>query len=389
MTFGWPHPSRRFIVLALACAMALGVAPEAAIAQEEAAPGAPADTAGLEGQDESDETDGSATLPLPIVFYQPETGLGFGASLLTYYQLTPGDTVSPPSSLALIGIYTTKNQVEIGFSSDMYFDADRWRVSLGAGYSKFPNKFWGIGNDTPDEAEEDYTPISVRLLTWPQKRIAEGWFAGFGAALVSRKISDVEDGGMLDSGVVPGTDDGQILGFRGSLIRDTRDSTIFPRRGAYHQLLVDGYPEIWIADYGFARYTLDLRGYVPVTRTHVLALRALGVASSGEPPFDQLAELGGDSDLRGYYQGRYRDRHLISFHAEYRLPLFWRVGAVGFVGAGQVAESVSGFGLDRFWPSGGLGLRFLAIEETGLNIRADVAIGDGDSGFYLGVGEVF
>ena len=173
------------------------------------------------------------------------------------------------------------------------------------------------------------------------------------------------------------------------MIRDTRSSVIYPRRGGYHQLLVDGYPKIWFADFGFARYTLDLRGYVPVARTQVLALQAVGSATSGEPPFDQLPELGGDRLLRGYFQGRYRDRHLIAFQAEYRLPVFWRLGAVGFVGVGQVADDLSGFGLDRFRPAGGLGLRFLLAGDEELNIRADFAFGEGSSGFYLAFGEAF
>ena len=111
--------------------------------------------------------------------------------------------------------------------------------------------------------------------------------------------------------------------------------------------------------------------------------------TSGSPPFDQLPELGGDKLLRGYFQGRYRDRALIAFQAEYRWPLFWRVGAAGFVGVGQVADGLSGFRLDRFWPAGGVGIRFLLAEQEGLNVRADFAFGDGSSGFYLAFGEAF
>jgi outer membrane protein assembly factor BamA len=202
-------------------------------------------------------------------------------------------------------------------------------------------------------------------------------------------MAEVETGGQLETRAVPGTTDGQALGLGASLVRDTRSSTVYPRHGAYHQLLIDAFLRVWMGDYRFGRYTLDLRRYVPVGRSHVLALQALGVATSGGPPFDRLPELGGDRLLRGYYQGRYRDRDLIAFQAEYRMPLFWRVGAAGFVGAGQVGDGLGSLALDRFHVAAGAGLRFLLAQDEGLNIRADFAFGEEDSGLYLSLGEAF
>ena len=224
MSSRWPHATKRRMPLGLALALVLCAYVAPAVAQEDPAPDSQSDSTRVEGQDEEKPDHGTTFIPFPVVFYQPETGFGFGASLLIYYRFNPADTVSPPSSMAPIAIYTTKNQIIIGAFSEMYLAEDRWRITSNAGYSKFPNKFWGIGNDTPDEAEEDYTPVTVQLLAWPQKRIADGWFAGFGATLVSRDITEVEEGGLLDSGLIPGSDDGQILGLRGSLVRDTRTS---------------------------------------------------------------------------------------------------------------------------------------------------------------------
>jgi outer membrane protein assembly factor BamA len=364
-------------------ALAAGAAP--ARAQEEDAP----EAAAPERSEEASEEEGGSLIPLPVIFYQPETGLGFGLTAINYYRVTPGDTISPPSSLSLVGIYTTKNQLIFGVWGDMYVHEDRWRISSAVSYSKFPTKYWGIGNDTPDSAEEDYTPRTLTLRLWPQKRIGKGWYAGFAASLIDREITEVSEGGLIESGLAPGSDDEQALGLGGSLIRDTRDNTVFPRRGSYHKLLVDLFADVGFADNGFGLYTLDLRKYFPVARTHVLAVQALGIATSGEPPFDQYPQLGGESLLRGYFQGRYRDRSLLAFQGEYRLPVVWRIGAAGFVGIGQVASEIRDFGLDRFWVAGGAGLRFLLARKEGLNIRADFAFGEESSGFYLSVGEAF
>jgi outer membrane protein assembly factor BamA len=333
--------------------------------------------------------EGGSLIPLPVVFYQPETGLGFGLTAINYYRATPGDTISPPSSVSFVGIYTTKKQLILSVSTDMFVAEDRWRVSSSVSYLKFPTKYWGIGNDAPDSAEEDYTPQAFTLKAWPQKKIAEGWYAGLAANVIDRSVAEASEDGLIESGLAPGVDDEQSIGLGGSLIRDSRDNRVYPRRGSYHKLLVDLFADVWFGDNGFGVYTLDLRRYIPVARTHVVALQALGIATSGEPPFDLYPQLGGESVLRGYYQGRYRDRSLLALQGEYRLPLFWRIGAAGFVGLGQVAPDIGSFGLDRFWVAGGAGLRFLLAKREGLNIRADFAFGEGSSGFYLSIGEAF
>jgi hypothetical protein len=71
------------------------------------------------------------------------------------------------------------------------------------------------------------------------------------------------------------------------------------------------------------------------------------------------------------------------------MPVWWRFGLVGFLGLGSVSDSIESFGLDDFKYSVGLGIRFQFDREARLNVRADYALGDGSSGFYLGVKEAF
>lgn len=94
---------------------------------------------------------------------------------------------------------------------------------------------------------------------------------------------------------------------------------------------------------------------------------------------------------RGYFQGRYRDRQLLAFQAEYRLPVVWRIGAVAFASAGQVGDVWGNIGMDRFHTALGGGIRFLVVPDEGVNIRADFAYGFSvESGsFYLSFGEAF
>jgi hypothetical protein len=336
---------------------------------------------------------GNTLVPLPVLFYQPETGTGFGAAAAYYMYGGAGQSARiVPSSIGLIGIYTTKKQIIAELGAEVYFGAGRRFRLLGAvGYSKFPTKFWGLGNEAPDSLEEDYTPRTFTLAGEFQWEAFLGWYLGASAQLGHRRLSEVQEGGMLAGGAVPGSADGRFVSVGALVTRDTRNNTVAPSRGSYHQLRAAFADGLFGSEFDFGQYTLDLRMYLsPLTR-HVLALRALGQAVTGEPPFELLPQLGGDVLLRGYFAGRFRDRNLVAFQAEYRVPVWWRIGVVGFVGAGQVASVRDAFTLDGFKPSAGLGLRFALSPSAGLNIRADYGWGFdvGSGGFYLAFGEAF
>jgi hypothetical protein len=108
----------------------------------------------------------TSLIPFPILFYQPETGTGFGASVVYLFTLgegtRPGDEGrSLRSSLSATAIYTTKKQVITSLEADTYPGGGRYRALANVSFVRFPNSFWGIGNDTPESLEESYTPDVV------------------------------------------------------------------------------------------------------------------------------------------------------------------------------------------------------------------------------------
>lgn len=349
-----------------------------------------ADSAAVDG------TPGSTLVPLPAVFYMTETGLGFGLVVNYYYYMSgaasgEGAERMQPSTIMPFALYTTKKQVIAGVGVDLYPAGGRYRIVGEAGYIKFPTTFWGIGNDAPDEAEEDYTPRSVNIFVEGQRQLFPGWYFGLLGKAAYRALSVVQDSGLLDLGLVPGAEDGRVIGLGASVARDTRSSTVYPRSGSYHQLRGTVNSGFFGSNHDYGLVELDLRKYVSAFGGHVLAFRALGQAVMGTAPFDLLPQLGGDALQRGYFGGRFRDKDLVAFQAEYRLPVWWRFGAVGFASAGQVAPRLGDFEFDRFKPAAGLGLRILLSPEEGLNIRADYGWGFDrkSTGFYLSIGEAF
>ena len=335
---------------------------------------------------------GSTIVPLPVFFYMPETKLGFGlaAGYYMYGNEQRADRVLP-SSIGFLGVYTTERQIITAGVADLYLHGGRLRLLGNVRYSKFPTKYWGVGNETPDTLEEDYTPRTGLLSGEVQWQVRDGWYVGAVAEFASRTLAEVADSGLLASGDAPGANDGHLVGLGALGTYDTRNNTVYPTRGFFVQLRAVIHDGLIGSDWDYGLLTMDFRAYVPVAARQVLAVRALGEWATGTPPFDRLPQLGGDVLLRGYYQGRFRDRNLRAVEAEYRAPLWWRIGVVGFAGVGQVWGALDHFRANRFKASLGGGLRFLLDPKAGLNIRADYgwAFDVGTGGFYLNIGEAF
>ena len=135
---------------------------------------------------------------------------------------------------------------------------------------------------------------------------------------------------------------------------------------------------------------LDVRHYNVLSPDHVIAGNIYFNGVGGDPPFYYLPALGGQNRMRGYFEGRYRDRNYFMMQLEYRQYFWWKFGFVVFAGAGDVAPELMKFSLTKLKYSYGLGLRFLFNKDEKVNLRMDLGFGnDGNSGIYFGIEEAF
>jgi outer membrane protein assembly factor BamA len=366
---------------ALAC---LGFGPVDGLAQQDDRSETSASAIDSSVAIDSTGSSGSQLIPYPVLFYSPETGVGFGAGAIWYFRRS----ASRLSSVSPLLFYTSKKQFSISAQFDSWFDRNRWRILADVGFSRFPAKYWGIGNDTPDEAEEDYTPRSAWARGRVEHRIVGSLYGGVRLSILARTLVETGEDGVLGEGTVPGSEPVDLVSAGLSATWDSRDDVVFPRRGMLNQLAVERYPEWLGSDYEYTSWTADLRGYLPIG-AHVLAGQALLLVVDGTAPFDRLPRLGGDWLIRGYYEGRYRDNVLAALQAEARIQVWRRFGAVAFLGAGQVAPRLGGLEFGEFHPSVGLGVRYQLSRAQKLNIRVDLAVGDGSWGVYFNLGEAF
>ena len=326
---------------------------------------------------------------IPAFFYTPETKIAGGASVIYYYRSANSAPTARPSIIQPTFIYTQKNQIITSVLTDLYWREETYRLNGAVSFKKYPDKFYGVGSETTDAMEEDYTPKTFAFFLNLFRKVRPGLNFGLLYEYQHDSITETEENGLLASGNINGSDGGTVSG-AGILVNwDTRDNIFYPTKGSFHQFSAAFFGSALGSNFSFNRYVLDLRKYVSLSASGVFAFQGFASFTSGNPPFQFLSKFGGQNIMRGYYEGRYRDRYGFVFQAEYRQRLFGRIGFVGFLGLGEVANELDGFDLEEARISVGLGLRYLYSSREGINIRIDVGFSGGSPGPYITINEAF
>ena len=329
-------------------------------------------------------------LVLPIIARSIETGWSFGLASAATFHLKSGDTTTRTSNAQALALYTTRHQLVVAINGSIYFPGERFILNVQLSYSSFPDNFWGLGKRAPDHNKESYKFKQYYVYLHPQVLIGRNLFLGL--LYEYQRVFDVEyaKGQLFDKENVIGRDGYHVSGMGLSLTYDTRNNAFSPDKGVMLQFHFDHFAPFLGSNYQYTNYVLDLRRFIRVYKGQVLAIQAFGSFNTGETPLRSLSYIGGASNLRGYYAGRYRDKNAAILQAEYRIPLFWRIGAAGFAGVGNVGPELKDINLSHLKESWGGGLRVALNRKEKLNLRLDYGFARGkSSGFYLQIGEAF
>lgn len=331
----------------------------------------------------------SGWLALPFASYAPETNLALGVGGLYHFFI--GDPIQNKKSKIMgSAVYTLNGQFRFIFTPQLYFESDDYFIRFRLETAKYPWKFFGIGNDRTSEDEELYTAQFTQVRLEVLRQWMPKFYAGLRLDYERKSIFGAEDGGLLDNGSVVAYDGGYKVGIGLSLRRDTRNRGFSPSSGEYIQSNIVFYEKVWGSNENFNYYMIDFRKYFTDYFDNVIAVQFYCRMVNGNPPFDEYSEMGGDARMRGYHEGKQRDKVYLHSQIEYRKHLFWRIGGVVFAGIGDVQPEFSAFALDELKTSFGLGLRYKIDQEAGLNVRFDFGIGgNGANGFYVQAQEAF
>jgi outer membrane protein assembly factor BamA len=341
-------------------------------------------------QTKAQEQPQSSLVALPYAFYTPETRAAAGVGAIYSFRAANSRINSRPSTIKLAATYTQNKQYIFALIPELYFQDESWYFYGDYSFREYPDKFWGIGNKTPGSAEEDYKPRWFRSFTNIQKRIKPGLYMGLRYNLEHLDVLESEPDGLLQNQNITGVEGGFASGLGFIVNHDTRNNIYFPTKGFYNQVHALFFKKAFGSDFDFRLFTADLRLYLPVFKNQVLALQSYNILGNGDVPLNVLGPLGGGYYARGFYLGRYRDKNLMAMQAEYRVPLFWRIGAVAFIGVGDVAGRITDFKAGDFKVTKGVGIRVKINSLENINARADIGFSpEGDVGIYMLVVEAF
>jgi outer membrane protein assembly factor BamA len=330
-------------------------------------------------------------LILPVVSKSVETGWSFGVVGALSFRISKSDTVSRISNMQALALYSLKKQFVAAINGSQYFNREKFILNEQISYSSFPDKFWGLGNNRPDSAEEPYSFNQYYIYFHFMRHLGNKFFIGSLFEFQNVLKTEYVKGGAFDQQDIAGKNGYQASGLGLSFTYDNRNDAYAPDKGSFGQVFFNRFDNIFGSDYDFTNVVVDLRKYIRIYKRQVLALQAYSLSNIGKQiPIRSLAALGGFNSMRGFYNGRYRDKQLLVFQSEYRFPIYKRFGAVAFGSLGDVAKSFGEFGFNDLKYSVGGGLRFALTKKEKLNLRLDYGIGKGgNSGLYFQLGEAF
>lgn len=321
---------------------------------------------------------------IPLVNYNRTVELIGGAILNGYYKIKKEDTISPSSSTSLIGIYTTNNTYFAAFVQQMFLKEDTWRVKLVGGYG---NANLQVYHEFEQSGQYiDYSTLISVLSLDVKRKVYKKFYAGLSGSLVTANTTFDYTNPATGENIV----DNQILNNIGAnFLYDNRNNINYPTKGL-QVFMNNRFYQSWMGnDSSFVSIEFSYNFYFNFkSEKRVMLLRYYSKSSFGDVPFQGQNVVQGD-DIRGYSKGKYRDKQIYSYQAEYRHRFENRFGFVAFAGIAAAVPDMLSMLDTQYLPGVGVGLRYMLIKKEKINVGIDVAVGRDDWSLTFRVGEAF
>lgn len=318
--------------------------------------------------------------------YTPETSFGLAVMMAAQYKTDRKDSLLPISNAAIYASGALTGFYGIGISNTTIFPHDRFRLALKASFSSRPNKYWGIGYEAGSHKDDytEYVQLTEKLQADFSVNLNGHLFVG-----LCTQIQNVQTKKLDTAGGKPLMTPGKVLGIGAGpfIVYDTRDFIPNAYKGMYVRLGYRFFPSFMGNKAVFSQLDLQFDWYKQLWKGGVLATDLYAEERSGNVPWSMLAEAGGSNRLRGYYEGRFRDKNYLAAQVELRQRIYNRSGIVAWIGGGNVFPRFNELEFRQSLISYGIGYRWEFKKR--INIRLDYGMGKDQSGFYFGINEVF
>jgi outer membrane protein assembly factor BamA len=316
--------------------------------------------------------------------YSSDTKLGIGLVASGIYRKDKGDSIIPPSNVSLYFDGTTSKSFKLGVTGTNISKGDKYRINYDLDFSSVATQFWGIGYEQcyKDANESNYDYFKISLLTNLSYRIGKHFYVGPLAA-----VNYVCGRDFVKPELWNGQDNHSLnLGLGMTMTYDTRDNLTGATRGVYVNISQCFNAKIFANKYAFSMSEVKMSTYNRLWKDAVLASLIHARITYGDTPWGMMSILGG-SNMRGYFEGRYRDKSEADFCVELRQHIWHRSGLTVWGGAGTIFSKLSDITLSTTLPNYGFGYRWEFKQNV--NVRLDLGFGRNQTGFIFNINEAF
>lgn len=317
--------------------------------------------------------------------FSKNTSLGIGGLAAGLYRLDRTDSVTSPSNVSIFLQASITGFYLIGVGGNNIFRENRSRIGYELAFSSQPTDYWGIGYQAgAHNPRSSYVRKHFEVTANYMRQVFHNTFAG-----VAMGFESTHGIRFTNPDYLYGQRTEYYASSVGLILEyDSRDFIPNPEKGLYVSLRESWFPRaLGSCSTDLWRTELTVDGYQKLWDGGVLALDLYAEFNSERTPWPMLARLGGSYRMRGYYEGRYTDRDMITVQAELRQKIWRRIGCVVWGGAGNVFPTLAQFRWNQTLPNYGVGLRWEF--KNRVNVRFDLGFGRKTCGFLFNVNEAF
>lgn len=325
---------------------------------------------------------------IPGPNYSATTGLGLGLLGTATYSADHTDPTLPRSNASVYSNMTTAGFFMVGLRGNHIFPHESFQLDYKVNLSTFSTSYWGMGyaNADNDDNETDYRRNRINAMARFMVKLAPNTYIG---PFVNYRITQASDVNEDFSYLWQGQDKTIHTYTAGlSFTYDSRDFMLNASKGVFVQIDQTFTPRCFgNGKYNFSTTEATFATYGKLWKGAILAGELHGQFNYGHIPWSQLATVGSNDRMRGYYEGRYNDKNVIEGQVELRQHIKGRNGVVAWVALANAFPDFKNIAWRYTLPNAGVGYRWEFKKR--INIRVDYGFTRNGGGFIFNINEAF
>lgn len=325
---------------------------------------------------------------IPGPNYSATTGLGLGLLGTATYSADHTDPTLPRSNASVYSNMTTAGFFVVGLRGNHIFPHESFQLDYKVNLSTFSTSYWGMGyaNADNDDNETDYRRNRINAMARFMVKLAPNTYIG---PFVNYRVTQASDVNEDFSYLWQGQDKTIHTYTAGlSFTYDSRDFMLNASKGVFVQIDQTFTPRCFgNGKYNFSTTEATFATYGKLWKGAILAGELHGQFNYGHIPWSQLATVGSNDRMRGYYEGRYNDKNVIEGQVELRQHIKGRNGVVAWVALANAFPNFINIAWRYTLPNAGVGYRWEFKKR--INIRVDYGFTRNGGGLIFNINEAF